>query len=51
MYKLRTFTDDLVIMLGNPSKGTELLMAKLKEFSALVGFKIKTQRTKMLTKI
>ncbi|XP_015283583.1 PREDICTED: protein lunapark, partial [Gekko japonicus] len=38
-YKLRAFADDLMLVLEDPLKGIETLMAKLKEFGTVVGIK------------
>lgn len=44
IHKLRAFADNLVLIVDDPWKGTEVLMKKLKEFSILAGFKINKQK-------
>lgn len=49
VHTLRTFTNDLVLILEDSLKGIDVLMAKAREFRALAEFKI-NEKAKMLLK-
>lgn len=50
-YYVRTFADDMVLVLEDLLQEVETLMEKLKDFGMLDSFNINKQKMKMLTKI
>lgn len=48
---MRSFADDLVLILQEPQSGIELLIKKLTDFSALAGFKVNKQKQRCWLRI
>lgn len=49
-YKIKAFTDDLLIMTENPKKSLSKIIEIIQEFGEVAGFKLNKTKTKLLVK-